>query len=195
MPDDSVLVSSVRPASPGSASTAYFSAASMSLAPQSLPRDRDSSASCAHPDKANPGMESTATSAQHYSDKQATPSGKTVARGRVARLLTLTSQTRTVKRPNKVGDHLGGEGASDAVRAGKPLQGARAAAEPIGRWWEHAETTPQPAKGGAERLDAAGLIMAEVDAAKKRGAIQLTANATLGVRWLGLGSESYVLWK
>ena len=104
----------------------------------------------------------------------------------MARLLTPTVPARTVKRPRQViatiaTTRLGGEQASAATHTQPSVQGSLAAAGAAGRrWWEQAEFAPRPAKRGGEPLDAAKLIMSEVGAAKHRGAIQLTANATVG---------------
>jgi len=181
VPDDSVLAASVRPASPGAASTAYFSVAS---APRSPHPERAASAnadSCNHRAVLSPGRESTASSPRQHSAVEAAgenaastggPQGDSVPR----------RQTRTTKRAGQKGKR------SDAVRAEveeastASLAGPQQASTPATvphpdmQWWEQ----PQPLKPSRQNLDASELILGGLTAAKTRGAINLTANATVG---------------
>jgi len=183
VPDDSVLAASVRQASFGAASTAYFSIAS---APQSLHPERAASADADSRMQRvvpSPGRESTASSAQQHSGVKAAAVGENAAGngGPLAEPLP-RRQTRTMKRAGQQVKRMDAvrvevEEASTASLAG-PQQGSHPPAvhPPAMQWWEK----PQPLKPSRQNLDASELILGGLTAAKTRGAINLTANATVG---------------
>ena len=91
-------------------------------------------------------------------------------------------QMRTTKRAGQKGKRwdavrVGAEEASTASLAG-PQQARTPATvrHPDMQWWEQ----PQPLKPSQQNLDASELILGGLSAAKTRGAINLTANATVG---------------
>ena len=182
VPDDSVLASSVRPASPGAASTAYFSVASA----RSPSQEQAASAGAASRTRCavvSLTRESTASSARQHSTVAAAAVGESAADkcGPQGSPLAVR-RMRTTKRAGQQSKR------SDAVRAGIdeastaflacPRQDPTGATvcPPVGQWWE----APQQRKTSGQSLDARELIMGGLTAAKTRGAINLTANATVG---------------
>ena len=190
MPDDSVLAASVRPVSPGAASTAYFSAAS---APHSLrqgqPGDSAVAESQARRAGSGSGRQSTASSAKQPS---AGPVAEQAALGdRRPTHVPPGLRTRTTKRPAQQAVPM------SAVRAG--VQEASAAKPDVRlagsgvterqhseqRRQEQLQQLEKPSK---QMQDAGEMILSGLAAAKTRGAIQLTANATVGEPRAGPGA-------